>query len=223
MAQENKTPIEMLIETIDYSFLKTDGTYDESLTYPVIDKVKYIKRLLEESRQKREEEEAAETQYKEEFPFTFSDLEKNGIKVGDIVAAKESSRSKYVHYYLLRKGFPKEFNTSLCCCGNSYSNGIKLYQIGFHYVGTPRNRFRKTTEEEREAFINACIETLHEPIKRADNGYALSWDEDHYANILGNMIRDGLITESKGRRLNTELKKIHGVDLLKEYKKKYGF
>lgn len=42
----NKTPLELLLEAIDYSFLKTDGTYDESLTMPVIDKVKWIKRLL---------------------------------------------------------------------------------------------------------------------------------------------------------------------------------
>ena len=35
-----------LIEAIDYSFLKTDGSYDKSLTYPVIDKVNWIKRNL---------------------------------------------------------------------------------------------------------------------------------------------------------------------------------
>ena len=35
-----------LIQAIDYSFLKTDGSYDKSLTYPVIDKVNWIKRSL---------------------------------------------------------------------------------------------------------------------------------------------------------------------------------
>ena len=39
----------MLIESIDYSFLKTDGTYDRSLTYPVIDKVNYIKKKLNDN------------------------------------------------------------------------------------------------------------------------------------------------------------------------------
>lgn len=33
----------MLLEAIDYSFLQIDGSYDKTLTYPVIDKVQYIK------------------------------------------------------------------------------------------------------------------------------------------------------------------------------------
>lgn len=47
MKEEMITDKEMLmslIQAIDYSFLKTDGSYDKSLTYPVIDKVKWIKR-----------------------------------------------------------------------------------------------------------------------------------------------------------------------------------
>ena len=36
----------MLLDTIDYVFLQTDGTYKKSLSYPVIDKVKYIKSRL---------------------------------------------------------------------------------------------------------------------------------------------------------------------------------
>ena len=39
----------MLLEAIDYSFAQTDGTYDLTLTYPVIDKVKYIKQKLREN------------------------------------------------------------------------------------------------------------------------------------------------------------------------------
>ena len=38
--------LEILLEAIDYSFLQTNGDYDKSLTYPVIDKVKYIKEKL---------------------------------------------------------------------------------------------------------------------------------------------------------------------------------
>ena len=38
--------LRMLLEAIDYSFLQTNGDYDKSLTYPVIDKVKYIKEKL---------------------------------------------------------------------------------------------------------------------------------------------------------------------------------
>ena len=38
--------LNLLIEAIDYSFLRTDGTYDKALTYPVIDKVRFIKKAL---------------------------------------------------------------------------------------------------------------------------------------------------------------------------------
>lgn len=38
--------LNLLIEAIDYSFLRTDGTYRKELTYPVIDKVNFIKRHL---------------------------------------------------------------------------------------------------------------------------------------------------------------------------------
>ena len=36
----------LLMEAIDYSFLRTDGTYRKELTYPVIDKVNFIKMRL---------------------------------------------------------------------------------------------------------------------------------------------------------------------------------
>ena len=35
--------LKMLLEAIDYSFLQIDGSYDKTLTYPVIDKIQYIK------------------------------------------------------------------------------------------------------------------------------------------------------------------------------------
>lgn len=47
--QQTKELLKMLLEAIDYSFAQTDGTYDLILTYPVIDKVKYIKQKLREN------------------------------------------------------------------------------------------------------------------------------------------------------------------------------
>lgn len=35
-----------LIDAIDYSYLHIDGTYDDALSYPVIDKVNFIKKTL---------------------------------------------------------------------------------------------------------------------------------------------------------------------------------
>lgn len=49
MEEKTTTDREMLIsliQSIDYSFLQTDGFYDKGLTYPVIDKVNWIKRRL---------------------------------------------------------------------------------------------------------------------------------------------------------------------------------
>lgn len=42
----DKEMLMSLIQAIDYSFLKVDGSYDKDLTYPVIDKVNWIKRSL---------------------------------------------------------------------------------------------------------------------------------------------------------------------------------
>ena len=53
------------------------------------------------------------------------------------------------------------------------------------------------------------------------NGYKCS--QDQYAQILGNMIRENLITKNEGKKLNNKLKKIHGIDLLNLYKRNYGF
>lgn len=47
--QQTKELLKMLLEEIDRSFAQTDGTYDHILTYPVIDKVKYIKQKLREN------------------------------------------------------------------------------------------------------------------------------------------------------------------------------
>ena len=41
--------LSLLLEAIDYSFMKPDKTYDATLTYPVIDKVNYIKKQLNSS------------------------------------------------------------------------------------------------------------------------------------------------------------------------------
>ena len=38
--------LNLLLEAIDYSFLRTDVTYNKELTYPVIDKVRFIKKVL---------------------------------------------------------------------------------------------------------------------------------------------------------------------------------
>lgn len=42
--------LNMLLDAIDYSFMAPTGEYDKSLTYPVIDKVKWIKRKLYENK-----------------------------------------------------------------------------------------------------------------------------------------------------------------------------
>lgn len=41
-----KDMLTKLMDAIDYSFMMTDHTYDKSLTYPVIDKIRWIKSQL---------------------------------------------------------------------------------------------------------------------------------------------------------------------------------
>ncbi len=57
----DKEKIKMLIEAIDYSFLNTQGEYDKELTYPVIDKVKFIKKSMQEEPVSEELDKAAES------------------------------------------------------------------------------------------------------------------------------------------------------------------
>ena len=58
----------MLLEAIDYSFLQSNGDYDKSLTYPVIDKVKYIKEKLKNI-------EVKEVDLEEEFESFLDNIE----------------------------------------------------------------------------------------------------------------------------------------------------
>lgn len=49
------------------------------------------------------------------------------------------------------------------------------------------------------------------------------WGINEYAQIIGNMRRDKLISDAKARKLSKELIEIHGVDLLKHYKETYDY
>lgn len=59
--------LKMLLEAIDYSFLQTDGSYDKTLTYPVIDKIKYIKEQVKEVNLEKEITRVSKNEY---FDFT---------------------------------------------------------------------------------------------------------------------------------------------------------
>ena len=56
----DKEKLNMLLEAIDYSFWNpTEKDYNRELTYPVIDKVKFVKRMLQEEPANKDLEEAA--------------------------------------------------------------------------------------------------------------------------------------------------------------------
>ena len=163
---------------------------------------------------------------------SYEELESLGVKQGDIIAHVGSITKKGPtwHYDLLRKfprpeeGFPKELCVSLCCYKNpEYLNvGMSLYENGHIWCGPFPRHFRIVGKEERKEFIEACIKTLKEPIRRRKDRSAFGWNEDDYCQTLYNMIRDGLISKAEGSDLNKELIKIHRIDLLKHYRKKYG-
>ena len=153
----------------------------------------------------------------------FSELYKNGVRPGDIVveAWKTKNRIAY-NFMLLRSTFPKYYDTSLCCnlLPQEFEGKMHLYQIGFHWsCSTDSLKFRVATKEERKAFIEACISRLHTPVD--PDGWG--WGINEYAQIIGNMRRDKLISDAKARKLSKELIEIHGVDLLKHCKETYGY
>ena len=63
--------LNMLLEAIDYSFLQTDGSYDKTLTYPVIDKIQYIKEKVKNM-------EVREVDLEKEISFQWSKFCLNG-------------------------------------------------------------------------------------------------------------------------------------------------
>lgn len=154
--------------------------------------------------------------------YKFDELKNLGVKTGDIVAYKSIKLNEgYAwEYVLLRNGFPDEFNTALCCYKDPrYPDRTFLTQIGFHWCGsTDSFDFRLINEKEKDDFVSACIDRLKIPYRY---DYSL-WKKEHYAQVLGALIKYNLISEDELSNLNKELKKIHRADLLKYYRKYYG-
>ena len=141
-------------------------------------------------------------------------------EVGDIVAYPTyaiSGCGVAWDYVLLRENFPEDFDTALCCNKDPREPfKANLCQIGFHWCGSKDNfSFRQINEKEKEDFVNACLDAIKKPILPEGWG----WNKDHYAQILGALIKYGLITEYKAKQINKELKAIHGVDILSIYNK----
>lgn len=79
--------LKMLLEAIDYSFLQTDGSYDKTLTYPVIDKIQYIKEQVKDIEVKEVDLSLIEPHIKEEWSkintgHTYSIIDSYNIFVG---------------------------------------------------------------------------------------------------------------------------------------------
>jgi len=153
--------------------------------------------------------------------YKFEDLEKNGVKSGDIIAYlyNEKENGFCWNYVLLRDTFPNNFDTALCCFKMPEKpNKMTIYQVGFHWCGsTDCLKFRIIGEEEKQEFIETCISRLKMKINKN-----MLWDIDIYSQIFAALIKYKLISEDKITNLNEELKIIHGVDLIKYYKKHYG-
>ena len=153
---------------------------------------------------------------------TQNELFKKGIRHGDIVAEAWKRKDKIAwNFMLLRSTFPKYYDTSLCCSLlPTDENKMHLSQLGFHWCcSTDSLKFRKATDEEKKMFIDACISRLHTPVD--PDGWG--WGLNEYAQIIGNMQRDKLLTKTQAKKLSKELVSIHGVDLLKLCEERYGY
>jgi hypothetical protein len=153
--------------------------------------------------------------------YSFEELYKRGVRPGDVVAVLGPRRDNGPtwEYVLLRDGIPEEYNTALCSY-RTPETPEKVYgnQIGFHWCGPITQRFRLITKEELGDFINSWIIRLKEPFNYLWNS---GWYEIEYAQILGALAMNNLLTSSELVKLNKELKDIHNFDILKIFQDRY--
>ena len=147
----------------------------------------------------------------------FDKLIENGIGVGSILKTSNNN------YYLIRDGFPKEFNVALCC--NKLVNGdFHLYQLGFHWCGsTDSFKFRLITEYEKCCFIDTCVAVVMNAECYDENND--KWNAFNVADcsqILGSLYRYGLIDNVHYLMINDLIKRTHKVDLIKYFDKHYN-
>ena len=223
-AKEVDSKIEMLLSTLPHQVV------DRSMDTDTL--VEQIIQMVGQLNPPVREEEYLSEHTEDEF-HTLQEIYDVGVREGDIVAVKSSMKE----YVLLSSGIPDEYNTALCC-NIIDENTLHLYQIGFHWCGNITQKFCKATKKEIDAFRTACIEAIKKPIVRQKIKYKVKdkktgkevekeyedvwgWDEDCYAQILGSLIRYKLLSLDKVKELNKELKKIHKVDILKLYNKKW--
>ena len=154
--------------------------------------------------------------------YSFEELYKRGVRPGDVVAqfGYKCEHGPTWNYVLLRDGIPEEYNTALCSSRNpEMPENVHGYQIGFHWCGPIEQRFRLITKEELKDFIDSWITRLKEPIH--DYNGISGWDESHYAQILGALAMNNLLTAKELVKLNNELKDIHGLDILNIFEERY--
>ena len=144
--------------------------------------------------------------------YSIEELKELGVGPGDIVAMRSfrTDNGPAWNYYLLKKDFPEEFDTALCCSKDPVHNPehAHLCMLGFHWCGSKDYmRFRLISPKEKKDFVQACIVALQEPFE--------FWDEFHHAQILHGLVRYGLIGDRVKRRLYMDLERVHGVDFRK--------
>lgn len=147
----------------------------------------------------------------------FDKLIENGIGVGSILKTSNNN------YYLIRDGFPKEFNVALCC--NKLVNGdFHLYQLGFHWCGSTNSfKFRLITEYEKCCFIDTCVAVVMNAECYDENND--KWNAFNVADcsqILDSLYRYGLIDKVRYLMINDLIKRTHKVDLIKYFDKHYN-
>ena len=158
--------------------------------------------------------------------YTIEELYGLGVRPGDIVAGQGGKLDCGIcwDYNLIRNGWPEEFNTALVAYKNPKEPTTMFpSELGYHWAGKMDSlQFRLVCKEEVEEFVNAWIEALRHPDNTDDSDF-LGWGLDHYCQIMHALVKWGLINEYQTKKLKAELKKIYGVDLIKEYRKRYNW
>lgn len=142
------------------------------------------------------------------------------VKVGDIVVWSSLAEAKgnggRPYYELLGEECPGLFHSKLSC-STKPGGRLSLYRVGTVYCNAfgSEVQIRKATEEEKELFVDACLNVLRTHMLQDSTGEILFWGPEKYAKIFWCLVRYNLISQKEVKELNKELSQIHRRELRK--------
>ena len=141
------------------------------------------------------------------------------VKVGDIVVcscpADANGNGGRPYYELLGEECPDLFHSKLSC-STKPGGRLSLYRVGTVYCNAfgSEVQIRKTTEEEKVLFVDACLGVLRTHMLQDSNGEILFGALINTLKSFGASL-DIIISQKDVKELNKELSQIHRQELRK--------